>query len=282
MDKKTTDVTYAVRKFYEDNPFPNYSDLDDVSSLIERAKKGLFAKLLNEQIPFGAKILEVGCGTGQLSIFLSIANRKVFGADFCFNSLKLGQEFKETNKLENVYFLQMNLFQPAFKPKSFDLVICNGVLHHTADPLTGFKQIARLVKTNGYILIGLYHKYGRILTDIHRAMFKICGDRFDLLDERLKDTSGIKREVWFKDQYKNPHESKHTIREVQGWFRQLGFKFIKSIPKTRFFEGFSQNEKLFKAERLVGSIETFLSEAGMIFTNNRNGGLFFVIGKKEE
>jgi len=37
--------------------------------------------LLNDAIPFGARVLEVGCGTGQLSIFLSLANREVIGAD---------------------------------------------------------------------------------------------------------------------------------------------------------------------------------------------------------
>ena len=40
-------------------------------SLIDKANKSIFAKFLDEQIKFGSKILEVGCGTGQLSNFLS-------------------------------------------------------------------------------------------------------------------------------------------------------------------------------------------------------------------
>ena len=35
----------------------------------------------------------------------------------------------------------MNLFKPCFKPEQFDVVLCNGVLHHTADPWGGFQSI---------------------------------------------------------------------------------------------------------------------------------------------
>ncbi|MBI3491760.1 MAG: carbamoyltransferase, partial [Acidobacteria bacterium] len=64
------DVTEIVKQFYETNPFPNYDDLDTPRALLEKARAGLFARLLNEQIPYDARVLEVGCGTGQLTNFL--------------------------------------------------------------------------------------------------------------------------------------------------------------------------------------------------------------------
>ena len=42
--------------------------------------------------------------------------------------------FRRQNLLHTVHFAQMNLFKPVFQESSFDLVICNGVLHHTSDP----------------------------------------------------------------------------------------------------------------------------------------------------
>jgi len=36
------------------------------------------------------------------------------------------------------------------------------------------------------------------------------------------------------DQYKHPHESTHTIREVIGWLDKAGLRFVKSIPKTNW------------------------------------------------
>lgn len=281
-DAGERDVTEKIKEFYEENPFPDYDDFDDAGSLIAKSRRGIFARLLDDQVPYGAKILECGCGTGQLSNFLSIANRRVFGSDICLNSLKMAREFKKKNDLENASFLQMNLFRPCFKPGSFDLVISNGVLHHTSDPFAGFRVLSRLVKPKGYILIGLYHRYGRVFTDIRRLIFRIPGRAFKFLDRRIidKNISASKRRAWFMDQYRNPHESKHTIGEVLGWLGKTGLIFIKSIPKTRFGESFRESEKLFKADKPGGRVTRFLVEFSKVFTGSREGGFFIIIAKK--
>src|SRR5439155_9653158 len=73
------DVTDVVKSFYMENPFPNYEDTDSVGSLIDHAARSVFARALDREIPFGARVLEVGCGTGQLSLYLSLAKRQLFG-----------------------------------------------------------------------------------------------------------------------------------------------------------------------------------------------------------
>ena len=47
------DVTDLVKEFYEETPFPNYDDLDSRESLRSKARTGVFARLLDEQIPPG-------------------------------------------------------------------------------------------------------------------------------------------------------------------------------------------------------------------------------------
>jgi SAM-dependent methyltransferase len=276
------DVTETIKAFYEANPFPNYDDFDSAGSLIDKARKALFAKLLDEQIPYGARVIECGCGTGQLTNFLSIANRTVVGTDVCLNSLKMAAAFKERNDLDRAHFLQMNLFRPAFKPGTFDLVISNGVLHHTSDPMLGFKSIAQLVRPGGYILIGLYHTYGRLATDIRRIVFNATNDSMLFLDRHASDTrvSAQKRRAWFMDQYKNPHESKHTVGEVIGWLKETGFEFIHAIPKTVPFTELQDNEKLFKPERLGSVFERLVVNIGQMITGHREGGFFITIARR--
>lgn len=255
------DVTEAIKSFYEANPFPNYEDVDSATTLREKAEKGIFARLLDDQIPHGAMVLEVGCGTGQLSNFLGLRwGRTVFATDFSLRSLKLGQEFKERNQIDNVAFLQMNLLVPTFKEESFDFVICNGVLHHTSNPFLSFQSISRLVKKGGFIIIGLYNRYGRIPTDILRFIFRVFGERLAFLDPRLrtKNLSSLRKRTWFMDQYKNPHESKHTIGEVLTWFDRCGFDFINGIPKCTPFDSFSPQERLFKLNPRGGGATTSL------------------------
>jgi SAM-dependent methyltransferase len=282
-ESNKTDVTELVKSFYEKTPFPNYEDCDSAGSLIQKAERSGFVKLLGEQIPLGTRILEVGCGTGQLANFLGILNRTVVGTDICLNSLRLGQDFKAKNAIAGSHFLQMNLFRPVFKPESFDLVYCTGVLHHTGDPFGGFQSISRLVRSNGYIVIGLYHRFGRILNDIRRWIFHITGNRGAFFDPRLRKVSGLgsaQREAWFADQYTHPHESKHTIGEVISWFERTGFRMLKSVPKTQVFGGFHADERLFSPELTGSPLERRLVEFGMAFTASKEGGYFMVIGKK--
>jgi ubiquinone/menaquinone biosynthesis C-methylase UbiE/uncharacterized protein YbaR (Trm112 family) len=274
-------VTPKVREFYEGTPFPNYDEFDSVASLIDKASQGVFAKLLNEQLPYQMPILEVGCGTGQLTNFLSTSNRTAIGVDMSLNSLRLGQAFKENFKLPRSHFFQMNLFFPIFKDESFPVVISNGVLHHTYSTKKAFESIARLVKPGGYIIIGLYHKFGRILTDLRRIGFNVLGNQHTFMDPRLKENVDQNiRHAWFMDQYKNPHETKHTVSEVMQWFKEFGFSFINSIPKTVLGQEFSPKEELFIPQKPGGTFERSIAEFLNLFLHSNEGGFFTVIGKK--
>lgn len=277
------DVTEIVKKFYEENPFPNYQDVDTKESLMHKADNGLFANLLNRQIPYHARVLEVGCGTGQLSNYLGMtAGRAIFGADLCLNSLMLGQNFKTNNQIANAGFVQMNLFKPVFRPETFHVVICNGVLHHTRDPFGGFKSIARLVKKGGMIIVGLYNKYGRIPNDMRGFIFEITGNKFLRLDPHIRKSglTDLRKHTWFMDQYKHPHESKHTIGEVLRWFDLSGFNFVNGIPKLNPLESFSKDEKLFQVNDRGSLFDRFLVQAKMIFTPHNEGGFYIMIGQK--
>jgi len=276
------DVTEIIKSFYEQTPFPNYDEMDSANSLREKATRGVFARLLDEQIPFGSRVLEVGCGTGQLSNFLGITwGRTILAADGCMNSLKLAEGFRKANQIKHVSFLQMNLFRPVFRAESFDFVICNGVLHHTSDPRLGFQTIARLVRPGGVILIGLYNKYSRLATDLVRLALRVSGDRLRFLDPRLRDRQAdkLRQHTWYMDRFKNPHESKHSIAEVQGWFEASGFEFLNSIPKATG-EKFAADEKLFEPHPKGSRLDHFSVQMGELLAGGRDGGLFVMIGRK--
>src|SRR5580704_13949500 len=115
------------------------------------------------QISHSAKILEIGCGTGQMTNFLGMGwGRTAIGADLCLNSLKLAKGFRDRFSINNAHFVQANLFRPPFPLASFDVVISNGVLHHTGDCAAAFRSIAGLVKPEGILAVGLYNWMGRL------------------------------------------------------------------------------------------------------------------------
>jgi SAM-dependent methyltransferase len=209
--------------------------------------------------------------------------RSVLATDICLNSLRMGHDFKEKNQITNVYFVQMNLFRPVFRQDTFDLVICNGVLHHTSDPFSGCQSISGLAKKGGYLSVGLYNTYGRIPQDIRRLIFRLTGYRLKFLDARLRDSSisDARKHIWFLDQYKNPRESKQTISDVLSWFDRSGVEFVNSIPKCRALEPFSPREKLFEARSRGTKFDHFLVQLGMLLSGGREGGFFVMIGRRK-
>lgn len=275
------EVTHAVQDFYTDAPFPNYNQFDNIGVFIRQARQGVYARLLSEQIPMNARVLEVGCGTGQLSNFLAAtAMARIYAADMTAASLALGQKFAIENGIAGIRFLQMNLFRPCIRPASMDIVICNGVLHHTYDTHKAFGSIARLVKPGGYLIAGLYNRIGRLRTDLRRQLLKRFGERVLVLDPHLRNNlSPEKRRAWINDQYFHPCERKHSMSELLQWFAGAGFDFVSSIPKIQ--GEFSANERLFEPQNPGTPLDRVMAETGMLFSHyGGEGGLFIMIGRR--
>ena len=171
----------------------------------------------------------------------------------------------------------MNIFKLLFKKDCFDVIISNGVLHHTHNPELAFKKLVEVLKINGIIVIGLYHKYGRAMQKIRQSLIRLFGDNFKFIDKRFKEKiSEEKKYAWFLDQYKNPSETTHTLSEVLNCFKKNNIKYLSSIP----FD-FSHEEKLF-IKKNENTSNLFLKEISQAFSPRQiyEGGFFVVIGKK--
>ena len=277
-----TDVTDIVKAFYEDTPFPNYDDLDTRDSLAVKARRGVFARLLDEQLPRPVVVLEAGCGTGQLSNFLGMGwDRIVIGGDACLNSLRLAKQFRDRFSVHNAYFVQMNLFRPPFEDGTFDVIVTNGVLHHTSDPAGGFGTLANKLKPGGLILVGLYNSLGRLPTLWRRRLIEVCGDKVAGLDSRLRGgrLNEGRWQAWFRDQYKHPHESKHSIDEVLKWFEKSRIEPLASIPMVGNQE-FTEDTRLFTPHDMGNRFDRWSTQVNMLLEGGVDGGLFIMVGRK--
>src|SRR5262245_47314280 len=148
------DRTEIVRRFYERSPFPGYPTRDSLQALRMRAERNEFARLIDHAIPGDARVVEVGCGTGQMCLYLARAERVVVGADLARASLQLASSAAHRFGIECVQFVETDLRKPGLRANAFDVVYSSGVVHHTPNPRASFAQLARLAKPGGAIVLG--------------------------------------------------------------------------------------------------------------------------------
>ncbi len=273
-------VTSKQSEFYNEVLFPNYDDFDSFATLLEKGANNFFTKSLDSEIPYNSKVLELGCGTGQLSIYLSRYNRIIYGVDISKGSLILGEQFRKKNERKNVFFSRMNVFNLFFKKNYFDIIISNGVLHHTKDAKLAFNILTEHLKPKGLIVIGLYHRYGRLLTNFKQKISPFLGDNIRFFDKTLrKMKNNEKKHAWKLDQFFNPHETSHTLSELIDWFEEKDISFINSIPFT-----FNSDESIFSKKNKPSKLDLMLREPLLAFnpTQIREGGFFIIIGQKNK
>ena len=276
------DVTKKVTDFYKDSPFPNYKRDDNKITILEKGNKNILAAQFKKFIGYNKNVLEVGCGTGQISIYFSIGtNNNVIGLDPTKESLNLASNFSIKNKIDNVKFVNADIFDDVLSNNFFDYIWCNGVLHHTKDPYAAFEILIKFLKKNGYILIGLYNKFGRIRTIFRRYIYKFFGQKIiEIIDPTLRNLklNDDEKKAWIRDQYIHPIESLHTLDEILIWFKKNNISFVSSIPSADF--DYDYND-VFKKKSSGTFFSRVINQFLMIFNSlGSDGGLFIVIGKK--
>lgn len=276
----TTDQrTETVRRFYDESPFPGYPPHDNPAALRARAERSRFAQLLDRAIPADARIVEIGCGTGQMSLYLARANRVVVAADISGGALRLGHAAAGRFGIRSVTFVQTDLHCAGVKPGSFDVVYSAGVLHHTPAPAKAFGCVARLARPGGIVIVGVYNALARIPLRLRRAVARLTRFRLVPFDPvlRERDAEPARREAWLRDQYRHPEEHRHTVAEVKRWCARNDVEYLRSFPSTVFGD---DGGDLFAPAIDDWPVECWIAQAEWMWTLGGEGGLFFAIGRR--
>ncbi len=99
----------------------------------------------------GLKILEAGCGSGVMSSYLSKHNL-VTVIDLSLNALESAHRNFVKNKVTG-QFARCDILSLPFLDDSFDIAWNQGVLEHFRDPAPAMKEMMRITKKGGYVVI---------------------------------------------------------------------------------------------------------------------------------
>lgn len=122
-----------------------------------RKKIQKICELLNLKNTDGSEfcILEIGAGTGLHATYVTkqFADIRYVGLDLSEKMLFHAQKKFLSNNADNWNFLVGDGNLLPFRNNSFDAVYISGSLHHFPDPFMGFKEIYRIVKPDGAIVV---------------------------------------------------------------------------------------------------------------------------------
>jgi ubiquinone/menaquinone biosynthesis C-methylase UbiE len=102
------------------------------------------------------KVLDIGCGTGNLFSFLKNIHNEKYGIDFSWDSLKKLQ--KVVNKGHTIQIICGDVENLPFQKDKFDLVLAITTLQNLPDPKKCLEEMKTICKRDGLITVSLLKK----------------------------------------------------------------------------------------------------------------------------
>ena len=108
----------------------------------------------------GARVLELGCGTGKNSQWLATQSRELVALDFSPGMLDVA---RRRVRAAHVRFVEHDITRPwPVDPASFDVVLGNLVLEHVRDLLPIYAEAARALRSGGQLFFCELHPYRQL------------------------------------------------------------------------------------------------------------------------
>ena len=117
----------------------------------------------NYKITEGMKVLELGCGTGDMwkgHEYLINTCSKIILSDFSEGMLENTKANLGVNT--NVEYHVIDIQDIPFEDESFDVVIANMMLYHVPDMKRGLSEVRRVLKKGGAFYCATFGKHGII------------------------------------------------------------------------------------------------------------------------
>ena len=139
------------KTFYDYTPF-RYGFSSEIDLI--NAMNPLLKQLMERNS--GKVFYDIGCGCGRNLVYATQLAKKVIGVDISSVSLGFAKELISSNNLDLIKGNNLNI---PLKSNTADIVVSDGVCHHTGDTLKAFKECIRVLKPSGKLYLAVYKKF---------------------------------------------------------------------------------------------------------------------------
>jgi SAM-dependent methyltransferase len=249
--------TEKVRDFYERMPYPApLTDLDEHRDLYKNPdrRRAMFHLIWPCEQPSGTReILIAGCGTSQAATYaLREPDARVTAIDFSGTSLRHTRELQRKYNLKNLELHRLPIESVQKIGRSFDLVVCTGVLHHLPDPDHGLCALREVLRPNGAMRLMVYARYGRTGIYMMQEYCRLLGIGASAKDLRdlgatvealpgdhpisgvLRRAKDFRRPEAIADALLHPQDRAYTVPELYAWLDRCGMSFGRWIEQAPY------------------------------------------------
>lgn len=148
--------TTDIESFY--NEFFNENDVEVMASggdLRRSCRAEVLTSAAWSHMPMGAKVLDVGCGTGDNLRYIFRDQADFVGLEYAPPTAEVARRILGTRADIKVG----SATDIPFENDQFDLVICIEVLEHIAEDERGMRDIARVLKSEGVLILSLPYRH---------------------------------------------------------------------------------------------------------------------------
>ena len=135
-------------KEFWDRASKNYDKTEERFEYIHSKSRENTKKYLN-----GSNIvLDYGCGTGTTSCEIANLVKEIHAIDISSKMIEIAKRKAVASKVENINFVQTDIFDKRYKKESFDVILAFNMLHTVADPQVVLQKIYELLKPEGLFI----------------------------------------------------------------------------------------------------------------------------------
>jgi 2-polyprenyl-3-methyl-5-hydroxy-6-metoxy-1,4-benzoquinol methylase/tetratricopeptide (TPR) repeat protein len=169
-------VSLQVMRQYEENPYPRWT-INPLNAFAADQARGKTVPTAERQAAMD--ILIAGCGTGSHAVQIAqvYPNARLLAVDVSLASLAYARRKTRELGLRNIEYAQADILELGTIDRRFDSIESVGVLHHLAEPTTGWRVLVSLLRPGGTMRIGLYSNLARRVIVDARARIAARGYR---------------------------------------------------------------------------------------------------------
>jgi SAM-dependent methyltransferase len=240
------DTASDVRDFYERMPYPGpVASLDrNLHGNPGRRRAHFHLTWPTERPRAGLEILVAGCGTSQAARYaLREPDARVTAIDISETSLRHTRDLQRKYNLGNLELHRLSIEEVGALGRSFDLIVCTGVLHHLPDPDVGLRSLRDVLNPNGALRLMVYAPYGRAGIYMMQEYCRLLGVTTSAKDLRdlgaalqglppdhpisgvLRRAKDFMRPEATADALLHPQDRAYAVPQLYAWLDRCGVSF---------------------------------------------------------